>query len=247
MGMTPPAAVAFSHYGSGIGAFKRRAVARAHSEHAAERQRAQRLASARQKKRQWIKDVLKDFDRSRSGGLTFEELRAWLVKLDTSRENHPTDLEVKWVIQMATPEVQEFQGEWTSGKRQLTGKGLETACEHWMMYLETYDEIAAAFATYDDDHTDTLSKDQLANVLQHLNQGEPVDEEEVDAVLAQASAVTFDSITRPGLIKAISVWLALEAENEPDPLDQKNTQTATTTHPPTSPAAAAQSACCVLQ
>ena len=80
MGMTPPAAVAFSHYGSGIGAFKRRAVARAHSEYAAERQRAQRLASARQKKRQWIKDVLKDFDRSRSGGLTFEELRAWLVK-----------------------------------------------------------------------------------------------------------------------------------------------------------------------
>ena len=61
------------------------------------------------------------------------------------------------------------------------------------------------------------------------NQGEPVDEEEVDAVLAQASAVTFDSITRPGLIKAISVWLALEAENEPDQLDRKNTQTATTT------------------
>ena len=86
---------------------------------------------------------------------------------------------------MATPEVQEFQGEWTSGKRQLTGEALKTACEHWMMYLETYDEIAAAFAKYDEDHTDTLSKDQLANVLQHLNQGEPVDEEEVDAVLAQ--------------------------------------------------------------
>ena len=124
---------------------------------AAERQRAQRLASARQKERQGIKDVLKDFDRSRSGGLTFEELRAWLVKLDTSRENHPTDLEVKWVIQMATPEVQEFQGEWTSGKRQLTGEALKTACEHWMMYLETYDEIAAAVAKYDKDHTDTLS------------------------------------------------------------------------------------------
>ena len=246
-GMTPPAAVDFSHYGSGIGAFKRRAVARAQSEHAAERQRAQRLASARQKKRQWIKDVLKDFDRSRSGGLTFEELRAWLVKLDTSRENHPTDLEVKWVIQMATPEVQEFQGDWTSGKRQLTGEALRTACEHWMMYLETYDEIAAAFAKYDEDHTDTLSKDQLANVLQHLNQGEPVDEEEIDAVLAQASAVTFDSITRPGLIKAISVWLALEAESEPHQLDQKKTETATTTHPPTPPAAAAESACCVLQ
>ena len=129
----------------------------------------------------------------------------------------------------------------------LTGEALKTACEHWMMYLETYDEIAAAFAKYDEDHTDTLSKDQLANVLQHLNQGEPVDEEEVDAVLAQASAVTFDSITRPGLIKAISVWLALEAENEPDQLDRKNTQMATTAHPPTSPAAAAQSACCVLQ
>lgn len=31
-------------------------------------------------------------------------------------------LQVKWVIQMATPDKQEFNGEWTSFKRQLKGK-----------------------------------------------------------------------------------------------------------------------------
>ena len=34
----------------------------------------------------------------------------------------PCYLQVKWVIQMATPDKQEFNGEWTSFKRQLKGK-----------------------------------------------------------------------------------------------------------------------------
>lgn len=45
-----------------------------------------------------------------------------------------------------------------------------------------------------------------AQVLKDLNGGVPVKDSEVDAVLQRASAVTEGSITKPGLIKAISVW-----------------------------------------
>ncbi len=33
--------------------------------------------------------------------------------------------QVKWVIQMATKEVQKFEGEWTSGKMNLEGEDLQ--------------------------------------------------------------------------------------------------------------------------
>ena len=42
--------------------------------------------------------MLKEYDTSHSGGLNFEEIRSWLSRVDTSRENAPTDLEVDVIV-----------------------------------------------------------------------------------------------------------------------------------------------------
>jgi len=178
---------------------------------AAQRHRKQRLANARKSKKDHIKSILKDFDASHSGGLKFEELRAWLKALEGDVRT-PTDLEVKWVIQLATPEKQAFNGEWISGQMQLEGDALEKACEHWLMYVETYDEIDEIFTKYAARDTDQLSIRELGMVLQDLNHGVALPENEVDEIMSRASVVTGDTISRPGLIKAISTWYAFEEE-----------------------------------
>ena len=49
---------------------------------------------------------------------------------------------------------------------QLEGDALEKACEHWLMYVETYDEIDEIFTKYNVSHTDQLSVSELGTVSQ---------------------------------------------------------------------------------
>ena len=70
-------------------------------------------------------ETLEKFDQDHSGGLRFEELRRFLKHLDSNREgSEPSEDEVKWVIQMCTPEKQLFNGEWVRGDMQLEGAAL---------------------------------------------------------------------------------------------------------------------------
>jgi hypothetical protein len=50
----------------------------------------------------------------------------------------------------------------------------QRACEYWLMYLETYDEISEVFDKYDDGHTGFLSKDKFAACMEELNGGIPL-------------------------------------------------------------------------
>lgn len=58
-------------------------------------------ANARKSKKDHIKSILKDFDASHSGGLKFEELRAWLKALEGDVRT-PTDLEVTYAGTQST-------------------------------------------------------------------------------------------------------------------------------------------------
>ena len=51
-----------------------------------------------------------------------------------------------------------------------------------------------------------MNRDQLASILRDLNGGVNVEESVVDAVLERASNVSPGAVTKPDLVKAISVW-----------------------------------------
>ena len=44
----------------------------------------------------------------------------------------------------------------------------QEACKHWLMYLETYDEISDVFDTFDTNHSGYLDGQQLASVCLFL-------------------------------------------------------------------------------
>jgi len=157
---------------------------------------------------------LKKYDVSKSGGLTYHELKGFLKELQPARAEDITDGELKWVIQMSTTEKQDFTGEWTSGVKQLEGKALEIAAKEWLQYLQNYDEISGVFDTHCADGSGFLNKDQLTAVLTDLNDGEPPDPTDVDKVLEQASIVTAGQLSKPAFVQAISVWYSIEDEKE---------------------------------
>lgn len=180
-----------------------------------------KVAEARKEKRaqkndsvQFIQNVMARHDVKKSGGLTWEELKTFLHALHPTREDDITEGEMKWIIQMATPEKQEFTGEWTSGKMQLEGDALEVAAKEWLQYLKDYDEISSVFDKYDTQKQGFLSKADLTAVLQELNDDLPILEEDVDKVLEQASIVAQGKLSKPGFVKAISIWYTIEDERE---------------------------------
>ena len=65
----------------------------------------------------------------------------------------PTEAELKWIIQLSTPDQQRFDGEWVRGEMQLEGAGLETAAKCWISYTETVFYIDPAFDEFDADKT----------------------------------------------------------------------------------------------
>ena len=75
---------------------------------------ARRQEHARQleESRHFIAESLAQFDKEQSGGLKFQEIGAFLQHLDTERGIEPSEAEIKWIIQMCTPEHQLFNGEW---------------------------------------------------------------------------------------------------------------------------------------
>lgn len=74
--------------------------------------RRQEHARKLEESHHFITDSLAKFDENQSGGLELAELGAFLEHLDTARGIPPSEAEIKWIVQMCTPEHQLFNGEW---------------------------------------------------------------------------------------------------------------------------------------
>jgi voltage-gated sodium channel len=152
------------------------------------------------------------------GGLTWKELKDFLQELDPSRKDEVTEGEIKWVIQMAMYGVgagkQEFKGEWMSGERLLSLQALHVAAKKWQQYLSMYDEISPVFDKYSPEHTGFVDKAQLTEILTELNDGFPVDKQDVDEIMDQASVVTKGKLSKPAMVVAISMWYSIVDEKE---------------------------------
>ena len=125
----------------------------------------------------FVKDALAKYDTDGSGGLKFEQLRSFLGDLDDRAGKPPTDDEVKWVIQMCTPERQLFNGEWVRGELQLQGVALYKASSAWRAYTQSVDEIEKYYSEFDPLDTGALDKQALTQLLTKLNDGITPDEE----------------------------------------------------------------------
>jgi hypothetical protein len=125
----------------------------------------------------FVKDALAKYDTDGSGGLKFEQLRSFLGDLNDRAGKPPTDDEVKWVIQMCTPERQLFNGEWVRGELQLQGVALYKASSAWRAYTQSVDEIEKYYSEFDPLGTGALDKQALTQLLTKLNDGITPDEE----------------------------------------------------------------------
>jgi len=169
----------------------------------------------------FVDDVMKTWDHSKTGDLQIDELQAWLSA--SCNDNQPvTEAEAKWVIYMVQgPQNKQGGGASTNsgGSAASTNSGfaqrleravqpgeLPKALEHFMAYKKARGTIESTFAKFDTDNSGGLDKAQLGNLLVELNEGDPVQDEETQWVMEHADVLGNETITKPELIIAISLW-----------------------------------------
>lgn len=185
-----------------------------------------------------------------SGGLKFAEIRNFLQSLDTTRGVSPSDPEVKWIIQMCTPEVQLFNGEWIRGELQLEGDALHKAAACWLSYTQMAVEIEKYCDELDPTKGGTVDKLALESLLTRLNDGEAPLEADLDYVMQQADRINDGVLHRPELVQAISLWYSIAGRDEN--LERGQSDTALHGHAqngktPAAAEALKASSCCSLQ
>mmetsp|Transcript_26138 Transcript_26138/g.85950 ORF Transcript_26138/g.85950 Transcript_26138/m.85950 type:complete len:524 (-) Transcript_26138:520-2091(-) len=165
------------------------------------------LVDRKQEHKQFVKEVLLNWNKSGTGSLSYDELRQWLSSISKGRD--VSDHEVKWVMSMAA----------ASKKQDYTLLSLEpeyftTAAEAWLSYNESRDVIDEVFEKHDVDKDGSLNRDQLKTLLMELNDNIMPTDEEVKWVLDHADVIGDGVIDKPELMKAISLWYVHIASDE---------------------------------
>eukprot|EP00282_Hemiselmis_andersenii_P023029 CAMPEP_0172014400 /NCGR_PEP_ID=MMETSP1041-20130122/9907_1 /TAXON_ID=464988 /ORGANISM="Hemiselmis andersenii, Strain CCMP439" /LENGTH=214 /DNA_ID=CAMNT_0012669153 /DNA_START=77 /DNA_END=721 /DNA_ORIENTATION=- len=180
--------------------------------HRKNQERMARIAQERADNKAFVDDVMKTWDHSKTGDLQMDELQAWLSA--SCNDNQPvTESEAKWVIYMVQGPAPSASGapETNSGfakrlERAVQPRELPKALEHFMAYKKARGTISETFAKFDTDSSGGLDMTQLGNLLVELNEGEPVTDEETQWVMKHADVLGNNTITKPELIIAISLW-----------------------------------------
>jgi len=106
-----------------------------------------------------IAAIITNYDADGSGGLNKTEVTSFLAEASGGRR--PTNDELLWVFQMATP--QKLKGkELRSDKLELKTEHLQAAALAWTEYREREEEINTIFSTYDKDGDEDLDRNELS-------------------------------------------------------------------------------------
>ena len=162
-----------------------------------------------------IKETLEKWDKSGTGALSFSELQDWLSEI--SAGDRATDEEVRWVQLMAQKEKIAkgyFQNQDAIFESSVLPEDFAAACQYWVTYKESKEEVETYFAKYDTDSSGSLDRTQLMSMLTDLNEGVAPEESEVDWVMLHADQLGNGVITKPELSKAIGLWYSRESEVE---------------------------------
>uniref|UniRef100_A0A6U4KF53 EF-hand domain-containing protein n=1 Tax=Hemiselmis andersenii TaxID=464988 RepID=A0A6U4KF53_HEMAN len=158
-----------------------------------------------------VADVLKSWDKSHTGTLSYDELKAWLTSMNQGAP--PSDAECMWVMRMAIDKTPGMDMVQDLTQAHVTPKYFGRAAQSWLAYQETKSEINAVFKKFDTDSSDSLDRAQLKQVLTALNDGGDPADEELDYVLKRADVIGSGNITKPELAMAISLWYTLEEQH----------------------------------
>jgi len=177
------------------------------------RERMQKMAEDREETRRYVADVMKTWDKSKTGDLQTDEVKAWL---STVNDGKPvTDNEAQWVVYMCSSDMKEPTENLQTVKKNtyleivnnsVRPGDLAKALEHFMAYKKARGIIEDTFHKFDTNKSNSLDTRQLGDLLKELNEGEVVPEEEVNWVMHHADVLGNNSITKPELVIAISLW-----------------------------------------
>jgi len=144
-----------------------------------------------------ISKLMRKYDLDKSGDLDRGQLKKMMTETHTNGcGQEPSDEEVEFVLKVADK----------SKSDSITREEVMLAMQVWSTYCAKKSEIDTAFDNFDSDKSGSLSKEQLKNYLVHLNDNEPVDDEDVEFVFTMADVMGDGVISKPELLRATALW-----------------------------------------
>jgi len=147
-----------------------------------------------------LRSLMAKYDKSREGKLNQQEL-SQLLK-DNAGGVEPTEEELQFVLMTADQSDGRING-------QVNLHELEVALQCHLALRQNKAEVEKYFAKYDLDKDGMLDRPELAKLLNDLNEGKEVEEEELDWIMANADGKIMESsggIRKTELIYALSLW-----------------------------------------
>eukprot|EP00928_Gymnodinium_smaydae_P097845 TRINITY_DN895_c0_g1_i1.p1 TRINITY_DN895_c0_g1~~TRINITY_DN895_c0_g1_i1.p1 ORF type:complete len:232 (-),score=38.35 TRINITY_DN895_c0_g1_i1:104-727(-) len=148
-----------------------------------------------------MKDIIKRYDKDKSGNLQKSEIKRLLtdLNLSTPKGTPPSEEELNFIMALGDTKCK-------NGAIDLSE--LEHVITTWLVYVEKREDMEKVLKRYDKSGNGKLERDELRAYLNHLNGEKPVTDEEVDLVLSQADVFEDGAINLPELVRATSIWFA---------------------------------------
>lgn len=202
-----------------------------------------KAAEDKKKHEDFIKVLMGKYDTSQSGRLEVSELKALLTDLNNGIE--PDQSEVDMVLHA----VDRRDGDVNDA---IDVNELNETLNVWKTYKEHATYINETFDKYDTDNSGALEFPQLKALLQDLNDGNDVSDEDAKHVLSVAEADSKQAkdgkIDKTELVKALAVWFADVQDKGQEVEDSAPSQATEAKSDATAapPASASSCACIVL-
>ncbi|KAK3257277.1 hypothetical protein CYMTET_33630 [Cymbomonas tetramitiformis] len=167
--------------------------------------------AARQSKRtqqKQIEEVFQEFDVNKNGLLERTELSGFLRFLNNDKP--VSDDEVALVLHIADS----YDGVLDGG---VSRKEFLVAADAWSSYNSNKDYVMKLMSKFDKSKNGTLSQEELKELLQDLNDGDPPSASELEQVFrfADKKDGTIDGVIKPTeLVFAISFWYSMLEEEK---------------------------------
>mmetsp|Transcript_47075 Transcript_47075/g.108782 ORF Transcript_47075/g.108782 Transcript_47075/m.108782 type:complete len:213 (+) Transcript_47075:84-722(+) len=156
------------------------------------------VSSREERKHKSLQKLFQRYDVNKSGKLEEDQVRMLLTDLDntTPPGTPPTDEELQFVLKVAAPE----------GDHCLRFEEIEFAMRSWHIYTGRRREMEDKILEFDKSGTGTLSWQELKALLVALNDGNPVENVEVDWVMGEADIFGDGTIHKTELVMACAAW-----------------------------------------
>lgn len=154
-----------------------------------------------------LEQTFKRYDTNKSGKLEKDSMKRLLTDFDntTPPGTEPSEEELMFIIKLCDDRC-------SNGS--IDRSELKQAIISWRNYTKMRESMQEALEKHDASKSGTLNKEELKAYLTTLNKGLPVEDTEVDAVMAKADVLGNGVITTPELMMATCQWYTLVDEKK---------------------------------